>query len=236
MMIGYAEEKGLVISDDELDQALDDVKKAYSDAAFQEVLLKEYLDYESWKERLRSTLLMDKVMAHVLLDQPSANEEEIRQYYETNQEAFKRPEMVRFRQIVTNTEADAERVLRELQDGADMAEMAGKNSVSPEAENGGEVGWLAREHLEESMEKVLFSLKPGQVSPVTKTPYGYHIFEVLSIQAGQDLEYEDVRDHIVSEIKKHKQDAYLEDWFETRRKQIHVEINYDMLKKMELPL
>ena len=43
-----------------------------------------------------------------------------------------------------------------------------------------EVGWVARGDLDETMENVLFSMQIGKISPVVKTSFGYHVFEVIS--------------------------------------------------------
>ncbi len=77
-------ELGLSISDEELEKAVADVKKDYPEDTFEKTLLEFAVSYETWQDRLRNRLLMEKVIDHELKDQILITSEDIAQYYEKN--------------------------------------------------------------------------------------------------------------------------------------------------------
>jgi parvulin-like peptidyl-prolyl isomerase len=78
-------------------------------------------------------------------------------------------------------------VLKQLRRGADFATMAKRFSddVSTK-EQGGELGWFRRGGgLAREFEVVAFSLRPGQISDVVRSPFGFHIIQVERIDAAE---------------------------------------------------
>lgn len=103
-------------------------------------------------------------------------------------------EQVRARHILVRsmdeaTEAAARRkaqeILRQIRSGADFAEMARLHSDDTSASQGGDLGFFGRGEMVTEFEEVAFSLPPGQVSEVVKTPFGFHIIQVLE-KSGPD--------------------------------------------------
>ena len=234
LIVEYGKINGIVISEKELQNALADVKKQYSDAAFDEALLRGYVDLEQWKNRLKEQLLVNKIVEKATDHMAPPNYEKIKQYFESHPEEFQSPRMVEFRQIVTRTRAEAETLLKRLKNGEQMSELAGKYSIAPEAENDGNVGWVAEGHLNESMEKVLFSMKKGKISPVVETPYGYHIFEVLTIRSAGLKKLADVIPEIEARLLLNKREAFLKKWLQDLQNTFEVKINQNMINRLEL--
>jgi peptidyl-prolyl cis-trans isomerase SurA len=113
-----------------------------------------------------------------------------------------RPPMVSFQQIVVRTfpshvedsvaRVKAESILVQLKAGADFAEMAKKYSMDPSTKDlGGDLGWNRRggspgqPALVPAFEAMMFALKPGELSPLVRTSYGYHIIRVDRVQPGE---------------------------------------------------
>ncbi len=84
IILERAAELGLNISDEELQKAVADVKKDYPEDSFEKTLLEFAVSYETWQNRLRNRLLMEKVIDHELKDQILITSEDIEQYYEKN--------------------------------------------------------------------------------------------------------------------------------------------------------
>jgi parvulin-like peptidyl-prolyl isomerase len=110
--------------------------------------------------------------------------------------------------------------------------LAKKYSVAPEAENGGEVGWVAKGQLEESMEKTLFSMDVGTISNVVKTPYGYHIFEVLEVRPEGIKGLSEVRQEIMSKLRSYKQEAFYKKWLDTLKSELRIDIDKEKIKTL----
>lgn len=73
----------------------------------------------------------------------------------------------------------AEALRRRAMDGEDFARLALENSQEPgSTENGGDLGYFARGRMVPAFEDAVFRLQPGQVAPVTETPFGYHVIKM----------------------------------------------------------
>jgi len=109
-----------------------------------------------------------------------AGEDEVHAYYEAHKKDFLAPERVRVSQILLDTETKAVDVLRRLDDASEEAfrKIALEESIGPEAFKGGAMGVFKAGDLPFEMEKVVFSLGEGRLSPVVESSYGYHIFRV----------------------------------------------------------
>ena len=84
IILERAAELGLTISDDEVEKAVADVKKDFPEDTFEKTLLEFAISYETWQDRLRNRLLMEKVINHELEDQILITSEDIAKYYEEN--------------------------------------------------------------------------------------------------------------------------------------------------------
>lgn len=128
----------------------------------------------------------------------SVTEEEVNAAFErTRGELQKRPATIAFRQIVVaprasaaadaRARAKAESLLVELKKGANFEEMAKRESMDPGTKNvGGDLGWNRRgSGLVPEFEAMMFALRPGELSPVFKTSFGYHIIRVDRVQPSE---------------------------------------------------
>ncbi len=84
IILERAAELGITISEEEVENAVADVKKDYPEDTFEKTLLEFAISFEAWQDRLRNRLLMEKVIDQELKDQIIITSEDIAQYYESN--------------------------------------------------------------------------------------------------------------------------------------------------------
>lgn len=82
ILLERAEELGITMTDSQVEKALRDIKKDYPDNVFQEILLEYAIPYQSWKEGLKTRLLMEKVITQELGDKIEITHDDISKYYE----------------------------------------------------------------------------------------------------------------------------------------------------------
>ena len=103
---------------------------------------------------------------------------EAQEFFEANKDKLGRPESVRLRHIVVASEKEAGDFLVALRAGADFAALAAGVSLDLATKQaGGDLGFFGRGMLQPEIEKLAFSLKPGEVSAPVRTPAGFHLFK-----------------------------------------------------------
>jgi peptidyl-prolyl cis-trans isomerase SurA len=122
---------------------------------------------------------------------------EIREYYEaTKAQQPRRPATVSFRAIAVRPEPtvaakvvarrEADSVLVALRQDADFATLARRFSDDPGSrEDGGDLGWFRRGRMVPEFEAAAFRLRPGQISEVVESPFGFHIIQVERIEPAE---------------------------------------------------
>ncbi len=141
------------------------------------------------------------------------SDDELRRIYDANKDQYRIPERVHVRHILLKTtdvpkeeipkiQARAEDLLAQLKKGANFEELAKKNSQDPgSGAKGGDLGWIQRGQTVPQFESTAFSLKPGELSGVIKTDYGFHIVQVLEKQDAHLRTFEEVKDQLAKERK-----------------------------------
>lgn len=234
LVLEYGRQNGITISEQELESAVEEAKEGYpEEKVFQEMLLHRYLNYGEWKEGLRRHLLIRKIIEKIYEGISPITAEEIKAYYISHETEFTQPPMVKFSQIVTHSEDEA-KVLRErLLKGEHLDDLARQYSTAPEAEDGGEVGWISQDALDESIDEALSSLPVGEISPVVKTPYGYHIFQVDAKSPEGLKSLQEAQDEIETILILQEQEVLYNNWIVRLRKLYPVKINHELLRTLE---
>jgi peptidyl-prolyl cis-trans isomerase C len=234
LVLEYGRKNNITISEQELEAAIENTKKDYTEEkVFQEMLLRRYLNYDEWKEGLRRQLLVRKIIAKVYEGVSPITPDQIKAYFDSREEEFSRPPGVKFSQIVTHNEEEAETIRDRLMKGEHFDELARLYSTAPEAKDGGEVGWISQDVLDESIDKVIFSLPIGEISPVVQTPYGYHIFQVESKRPEGPMSLQEAQDEIEATLILQKQEILYNEWIVRLRELFPVKINHELLKTLE---
>src|SRR3989442_15860401 len=115
---------------------------------------------------------------------------------QTRSRQSKRPASVSFRQIVIAPKPDstakararqlAESLVVALRGGADFADVARRfSSDSGSREAGGELGWFRRGRMVKEFEDAAFRMRPGDISGVVGTEFGYHIIQAERVQPAE---------------------------------------------------
>ncbi len=170
--------------------------------------------------------------------QIKVSDEEIKSYYESNTGEFERQEEVKARHILIKTEDKGEEkakkvsyeILEKLKKGEDFAKLAREFSEDPGSKDtGGDLGYFGRGQMVPEFEEVSFSLEVGEFSEPVKTPFGYHIIQVLDHRIGGTKPLEEVRNEIYSKILQEK--AEIES--SSKAKTLHKKILEEAPKKPE---
>jgi peptidyl-prolyl cis-trans isomerase C len=229
LALAEAENLGITVTPTEVEEALQEYRRDYPAGAFEEMLRERGITLDSWQRELTQNLLMEKVVRQAAYTGVTVEEEEVAAHYQEHREDFDRPEQVRARQIVLSTEAEGQRILGLLRQGEPFAEMARQHSLSPDGEQGGDLGFFARGEMPPEFDAVVFSLPVGRLSDLVKSEYGFHIFLVEERRKAMRLGLDSVQDEIRAELRAEKEDQAYQEWLRKLRVQAAIEVNWSLI-------
>jgi len=153
------------------------------------------------------------------------NDAEVQAYYDEHPKEFETPEQVQASHILIKPDAsdpnnadaakaaakaEAEKLLAQVKDGADFAELATAHSDCPSARQGGDLGLFGHNQMVPPFEAAAFALEPGQVSDVVETQFGYHIIKVTDKKAAQTTPFEEAKEGITETLANEKKMTFSE--------------------------
>jgi parvulin-like peptidyl-prolyl isomerase len=184
---------------------------------------------------LATEYVKEKVIAKI-----QVTEEDIKLYYQTHEEDFTSPEMIRARHILIkaamsasdeekkSAREKAEGILERIKDGEDFATIA--EEVSDDAgtqAKGGDLGFFPRGRMIPEFEKAAFALNPGEMSDIVETPYGYHIITVEEKKEASPEPFEKVKDTVREKAFKELREARVTEFVEKALNDEGVTFNFD---------
>ena len=229
---------GFIVDEYAIDAAVEDIKKKnnLADGQLQEMLKREGRTLESYKNHIRDQILVSKITQFEIGNRVKVSEKSIIKYYKKNQKEFWEEGKVRTRHILFISERgssenrrraklrQAKKVLSEIRKGSDFSKLAIKYSEDVSASSGGDVGFVKRGKMVREFEEAVFSLKPGQISDIVETEYGYHIIKVDEVLPGKTLTLKDVKNRIHKILSMQKQKQVYDDWINELKKSAFIEV------------
>ena len=169
-------------------------------------------------------------------------EENIMDYYESHKSEFTTPEMVRARHIVIKTGPSAsdsdksiakgktEEILKKIKAGEDFAKLATELSDDAGSKTkGGELGFFPKGRMVKPFEEAAFSLKPGEISEIVETQFGYHIIQVEEKKEPGTEPFEIAKEKIRQKLLQENTKTIVTEFIEKAVKEANVELYPEIL-------
>jgi len=192
-------------------------KSKFADtAAFEKALKSASLTQKELEDLIRRDLTISNLVDKEIATKATVTDADAKKFYDENVDKFKQGDSIRASHILCGvdpkaTDADkkkakekAEALLKEIKTGKDFADLAKANSTCPSSAQGGDLGFFGKGQMVPSFESAAFALKPGEVSNVVETQFGYHIIKVTEKKGAGVTKFEDVKDKIVPYLKNMK--------------------------------
>ena len=187
---------------------------------------------ESYRRETEISLLQHKLLKREVVERIAVSREEVEKYYNEHRQEFRRPEEVRVRQIVTQTEEEAEDLRKQILRGTSFEELARKHSLGPEAKLGGDLGYFPRGRMPPAIEEACFKLWSSHVSRMVTSPYGFHLFQLVDRRPARELSLQDTQGEIENKLiaeKTREAEAY---YLRTLREKTSIERDLSLLEKI----
>jgi parvulin-like peptidyl-prolyl isomerase len=226
---------GITATDAELAEEYARYKSQYTEAIFQDMLKAKGISYDEWKDDRRRSYIIDKLRDMAAPDAAKIKESELKAFYDQNIVDFRRPEEVHVRQILVGTADTARMVHAKLLTGDNFAALAQQYSISPDAKQGGDIGYFARGTFPPVFDKVCFALPVGGVSDVVKSDYGYQIFKVLDHRPARTIPFPEAKKLILRSLKQEGGQKQFDTLLVGLRHHAKIKIDAKTLSKIEVP-
>ncbi|WP_420266147.1 peptidylprolyl isomerase [Candidatus Magnetominusculus dajiuhuensis] len=158
------------------------------------------------QEFARLNLVNALITKNVNMADIKVTPEEAKDYYDKNPKEFMMPDQIRASHILLKTEDEAKKVLEKVKKGGDFATVAMDNSIDKvSGQKGGDLGFFAKGQLDPSFDEAVFKLKKGEIGPVVKTQFGYHVIKVVDTKPSAKVEFEPSKTMIIQYLTSEKQ-------------------------------
>ncbi len=219
----YADSNGVTVSDASLDQELSQVLTQFpSEEVFEQALAQQGITKEALRDQIERQMVVSTAVDHYLGTLPEPSDDTLKAYFDEHLDDYKSDESVAASHILLGFEPSdqeteketkknqAEEIRKQLVEGADFGELAKEHSSCPSSAQGGSLGEFGRGQMVPPFENAAFELKPGEVSEVVETQFGYHVITVTKHDTGETPTFEDAKERVEQAVGEQS----LEKWFE----------------------
>jgi nitrogen fixation protein NifM len=220
------EATGVIISEQEIQQAYDEIKARYEDEShFFAELAKNSLSETSLRSALSRQCKVNAILDRVGSRAAIINDVDIGLYYHLHPEKFAVPERRTVSHIFISINSDYSENTREaaLQRANELrdklhkkpykfADLALRYSECPTALQGGELGIVSRGTLYAELDAVLFTLKTGEISAVVESEIGLHILLCKQIHKAETLSLAKATPKIRALMQERARQNVIRDW------------------------
>ena len=215
LVLQVAEDRGLRVPSrffEEWKQNIMDEMKIEDDAEFERQVKLQGGTVEALKKRFEEGLLLQEVRRMEVDSKVTVSEPEIEERYRLNILDYTQPPRMRLREIVVRfddtNEIDqgqkARRLLQDIRQGADFAEVARMHSESGSRDAGGDLGFFNEDELTVALSTAASELGPGEVSEIIRLDTAFYIIRVEEKEEAKTKPLDDVRNEVADAIFQEK--------------------------------
>jgi parvulin-like peptidyl-prolyl isomerase len=220
-----AEEAGVEVTDDQVDQRLEEIKGQFpSEQEFDKALEDQGFSVAELSGLVRDQLIEAGLREKVTEDvEPS--DEDLRDYYADNRKGFRQ---TRVQHILVENEKLAARLSRRLMEAPRrrvedlFGRLAKRHSTDPSSNKGGELGWVSPGQLVAPFQAAMDALRIGAVSDPVPTEFGVHVIRVTD---RRQQSFDSVRDQISQQVGATGSEEAWRDWLAGVYADAEVEVN-----------
>ena len=188
------------------------------------------------KARIERVLTIQGFIQNEIAQKVTVTEKETRDFYDSHPEKFTRPEQVKASHILIKADPEMdenskrksrreiEKIRERVEKGEDFAELAREVSQGPSSAKGGDLGYFGRGDMVKPFEEAAFSLKPGEVSDVVETRFGYHLIKATDRREESTIQYQEVKERLQGVLKQAKVNQEVGEYIRKLREKADVEI------------
>lgn len=239
-----AEQIGIAVTDQEVDQAINQLKNQYgitTDEEFEASLAQAGMTPAQMETRLRETLLSNKLFSRELRSRSQLSDKELRKRYEREKERYRLPERAEVREIIVlipenadaqqieQLEARAKQAYERAAAGDDFELLVGEYSEAPSKAEAGSIGVISRGELLPTLDSGVFASDAGAIVGPIRTRFGFHILSVDNRLPSEVPPFDEIKEKLREEESEASFQRDLKAYLDNLRTQTFVVVHEDMI-------
>ncbi|WP_456440184.1 peptidylprolyl isomerase [Caldithrix abyssi] len=227
-------------------QSADEFKRAFPEVIRKMVIIETVIE-EGYKMGLQNTdyvkkqtemwkaNLLAKLYQQSILDTIRISAEDMVKFYEANKDRYQKPELRKILEILVDNRALAERLIKRINAGQDMATLAKKYSIRKIAKKNLEQGFYITRNSWGKIGKIAFSLSPGELfGPLKLDENRYSIIKLIEIKKAGTIPFEEIRDRVRTDLLLQKAKQVYAQVLCDRIEQYDIEVNFEALNRVKV--
>ncbi len=211
------QKKGIKVQKEKLEAEYGGLKNRFpSEEEFKNRLSSMKISEAEVKSQIERGLLIQQLIDKQIAQKVVVPEKEVKGYYHSHPDSFRKPEQVRASHILIKLDAKAdesqkaaarkklEEIRRRLLKGEDFVSLAREFSEGPSSVKGGDLGYFGRGQMVKPFEDAAFALKIGELSNVVETRFGCHLIKVTEKRPETIIAFADIKDRLQQYLKDEK--------------------------------
>lgn len=234
LIVQEAKTQGLQLNEKAIEERVRDIKTRFkSEEEFLEALKNEGSSYDEFTKNVREQLILKAYLNQAVTSKVTVTPKEIKAYYEKHIEEFSGAEKVHLFLILVRkdpsnlklSEETARQILAKLKSGGSFVDLAKSYSEGPNAEKGGDLGFVGKGQLIKELEDKAFALNLGDVSELVETAGGYHILWAKEKEKASRKSLSEVESEVESKVFREKAAAIHEKWIASLKQKAYINIS-----------
>ncbi len=249
LLVQRGRELGYKMADDQFASVLDSIKKdnkIESDEQFQAALKAENMTLSDLRKSLEKQMIISRVQQNEVMSKIAVNDEDARRYYQEHLGEFTQPRSVTLREIFITVPGDGTAVNVGLDEevrekiaavrqravnGESYEKLAADLSDAPSKANAGLIGPLSLSDLSPDLQKLLESMKQGDITQPLRGAKGYQLLKLETATTSETKPFEEAREDISNKVFTDKRRDEFEKYLQKLRAQAIIEWKNQDVKK-----
>lgn len=234
LILQEAKRRNIQVDKAEVDKRLQQVRSKFdSEEKFKKTLSRSGLTIRKLKDKYREQIMMRVLVNGIISHNVKITPTQIAAYYYGHKSEFTQPEKVKFRIIILKfmseegkitTRSFAEKLLDRIRSGEDFGILAKQYSEGPNAEDGGDMGFVSRAEMIKEIDEAIFSLRENEVSEIIETSLGYNIVKVEKIISSSELSLAEATSLISVRLFERDAELVFREFIDNLKKEAYIDI------------
>ena len=229
VVLKEGERMGVAVERAEVEEEIRRYRADFPPGGLEKALLQGGVDAEKWREGLRQSIFYRKSAEAIARPLAGVTEEEVEKAYRETYGNAVRPERIRVRQFLFDSQESAARARVELVEGASPDDVVNRYSTAESAPLDIDLGFLAREELPEEVAGELFGLPPGGVSGVIRRERAFCLFLVVEKTPPGPYTYSEKAPELRRELLGRRREEAFRIWLAAEVGKAHIQVQEEIV-------